>query len=146
MSEALWGLFQQHGHGMERFFLLIFFVLLFYEHIIFIIANAVRESHIPFCTSDGHIWSHRVIMIVTLVAIHGGWRQTLAGYGNTEDSYGDWSLSRVIEKNQCPNSERKKKKRKKKEGSSWSKKPEEMCREVFWPDNIWTIQNCHQIN
>ena len=59
-------------------------------------------------------WSHRVIMIVTLVAIHGGWRQTLAGYGNTEDSYGDWSLSRVIEKNQCPNSERKKKKRKKK--------------------------------
>ena len=24
----------------------------------------------------------------------------------------------------------------KKEGSSWSKKPEEMCREVFGPDNI----------
>ena len=34
----------------------------------------------------------------------------------------------------------------KKEGSSWSKKPEEMCREVFGPDNIWTIQNCHQMN
>ena len=26
------------------------------------------------------------------------------------------------------------------------KKPEEMCREVFGPDNIWTIQNCHQMN
>ena len=41
--------------------------------------------------------------------------------------------------------ERKKKRKKipnqrmgesKKEGSSWSKKPEEMCREVFGPDNI----------
>ena len=31
----------------------------------------------------------------------------------------------------------------KKEESSWSKKPKEMCREVFGPDNIWTIQNCH---
>ena len=30
--------------------------------------------------------------------------------------------------------------------SSWSKKLEEMCRKVFWPDNIWTIQNCHQMN
>ena len=34
----------------------------------------------------------------------------------------------------------------KKEESSRSKKLEEICREVFGPDNIWTIQNCHQMN
>ena len=26
------------------------------------------------------------------------------------------------------------------------KKTEEICRKVFGPDNIWTIQNCHQVN
>ena len=26
------------------------------------------------------------------------------------------------------------------------KKTEETCRKVFGPDNIWTIQNCHQMN
>ena len=26
------------------------------------------------------------------------------------------------------------------------KKTEEICRKVLGPDNIWTIQNCHQVN
>ena len=26
------------------------------------------------------------------------------------------------------------------------KKTEEICRNVFGPDNIWTIQNCHQVS
>ena len=26
------------------------------------------------------------------------------------------------------------------------KKTEEICRKVFGPDNIWTIDNCHQVN
>ena len=40
----------------------------------------------------------------------------------------------------------KKEEEKGRKGSSWSKKQKKCAERSFWPDNIWAIQNCHQMN
>ena len=50
------------------------------------------------------------------------------------------------ERKKIPNQRRGEKKKERKFSIKDRKKTEETCKKVFRPDNIWTIQNCHQIN
>jgi len=66
---------------------------------------------------------------------------------NKEKKVLDQRIGRKQKRKKIPNQKKgRKQKRKEKLLIKDRKKIEEICRKVFVPDNIWTIQNCHQVN
>jgi len=49
-------------------------------------------------------------------------------------------------KKKVPNQKSEEKQKKENSRSRIGRKTEEICRKVFGPGNIWTIQSCHQVN
>ena len=45
-----------------------------------------------------------------------------------------------------PNQKNRRKQKKRKKISDQTSEEKEICRKVFGPDNVLTIQNCHQVN